>query len=155
MLECPGPRFTPDSHALVSFWVPGAPAPQGSMKGFSPKGTTIVNMTSDNKATPFWRADVKIFALREMHGKAMMVGVPVFAHLYFVVKRIKSLPKTQPTPPAIKKPDNDKLARAIFDACTGLVYQDDSQVTEQYNDKRIAELGEQPGCWVSIGPVLV
>lgn len=144
-------RFTRDDLALIGFWVPGIPKPQGSMRGFSAVGSTRVSMTSDNKGTADWRGDVKTFAFREMAGKAMLVGVPVFVHAYFVLKRPASTPKRAPTPPAIKKPDCDKLLRAIFDAMTGIVYADDSQVTEEFADKRLAEEFEQPGCWVSVG----
>jgi hypothetical protein len=42
----------------------------------------------------------------------------------------------------------------MFDAFSGIVYADDCQVIEQFADKRIAELGEQTGCWVSVGRVL-
>ncbi len=141
------------STTFLRFFVPGEPAPQGSMKGFSPKGTTIVNMTSDNKKTPFWRADVRRFAYDAMNEKDLAIipsGEPIAIWLDFVVKRITTLPKTKPTPPATKKPDVDKLARAVFDALTGVVYTDDSQVVNVGAQKRIAEIGETPGCRIHV-----
>lgn len=152
-------RYTPDSHALVGFWVPGKPRQQGSKRTFAIKNkdgyTGKVGMAEMAKGVQDWRADVKSFALREMHGKDMIVGAPAFMHLFFVLYRSTSIPKSKPTPPAIKKNgDLDKLIRAMGDAMTGIVYADDSLVTEEFSDKRTAELGEQPGCWVSVGPVL-
>lgn len=144
-------RWTSDALALIGFWVPGVPRPQGSMRSFHHKQSGKIVTTGDNPKTVDWRGDVKTFAFQAMAGKQLLVEVPVFAHLYFVVHRIKAHKASKPTPPAIKKPDVDKLTRAIFDACTGVVWQDDSQVTEEFADKRIAEEFEQPGCWVSIG----
>ena len=45
--------------------------------------------------------------------------------------------------------DVDKLVRAIFDAMTGIVYKDDSQVCDSSEQKRYAD-GRAPGVWVYI-----
>ena len=55
-------------------------------------------------------------------------------------------PKTTPksyTPAAVKKPDIDKLCRAILDGITHVVIATDSQVTRLVADKRLAEIGEE------------
>src|SRR6185503_2261544 len=39
-------------------------------------------------------------------------------------------------PPHLKKPDADKLMRAVFDGLTGVVWHDDSQVIEAHGHKR-------------------
>lgn len=151
---CPVLRFTPDDQALVSFWVPGLAKTQGSKHSFINPRTGKVVMKEQIKGLPAWRSDTKVFALKEMHGQVMMVDCPVFVHLYFVLKRPVALKAHHPTPPAIKqRGDVDKLTRAIYDACTGIIYGDDAQVTEQFGTKRVAEYGEQPGCWISAGPV--
>ncbi len=54
------------------------------------------------------------------------------------------------TPPAVKKPDLDKLARAILDALTHTVIADDSQVVELYAHKRLAEIGEAPRARITV-----
>lgn len=48
-------------------------------------------------------------------------------------------------PPAIKKPDTDKLLRAVCDAFTGTVWHDDAQVIDCHGRKRLAEPDERPG----------
>ena len=58
--------------------------------------------------------------------------------------RPKSAPKRS-TPAAIKRPDIDKLARAVLDALTGVWLEDDSHVVCLRATKRIALPGELPG----------
>jgi crossover junction endodeoxyribonuclease RusA len=149
-------RYTPDEHALVGFWLPGLPKPQGSKRAVIHKHLKHpVVMESAGQPLKDWRTDAKHYAFELMAGKDMLVECPVFVHLFFVLKRAGNVPKTRPTPPAVKKnADVDKLARAMFDAFSGIVYADDCQVIEEFADKRIAELGEQTGCWVSVGRVL-
>ena len=50
----------------------------------------------------------------------------------------------------MKKPDLDKLVRAILDAGSGVAWRDDSQVISITATKRVAELHEQPGAKLSI-----
>lgn len=96
-----------------------------------------------------WRADVKVFAAEAMRGHSLFTG-PVRMRCDFVLKRPVSTPKRPPTPPAIKKPDLDKLLRAIGDALKGTVYAEDSLIVEIIGTKRIAEEGEQPGVTVKV-----
>lgn len=144
-------RYTPDSLALVQFWVPGKPRQQGSKRPMI-RPTGGIYMKEMAKGLGDWRHDVKSFAMDQMEGKEMITDVAVFVHAFFVMPRTVALKEKHPTPPAIKKNgDLDKLTRGIYDAMTGIVYADDCLVTEQFEDKRIAEWGEQPGCWVSVG----
>lgn len=70
-------------------------------------------------------------------------------NIEFVLPRPMSTPKRS-TPPAIKKPDLDKLARAILDALTHTVIADDSQVVNLRASKRLAELDETPGANIRV-----
>ncbi len=70
--------------------------------------------------------------------------------LEFRMPRPKSTPKA--TPAAVKRPDLDKLARAVLDAITGTVLVDDSQVVDLSASKRLAEVGESPGALISVWP---
>lgn len=146
-------RYTPDSLALLGFWLPGIPKPQGSKRAFIPPGAKFANLVeSAGQPLKDWRHDAKMMAFELMADKEMITETAVFVHLFFVLKRTVALKEKHRTPPAIKKNgDVDKLARAMFDAFSGIVYSDDCLVTEQFDDKRIAEWGEQPGCWVSVG----
>ena len=49
-----------------------------------------------------------------------------------------------------KKPDLDKLDRALWDGMTGLVFVDDSQVCDGSHGKRYVEKGESPGADVTV-----
>lgn len=131
-------------------FVPGIPKPQGSKRAFVNPKTNRAVIVEDNTKTRDWRADVKVFARETMAGMPLLDG-PIAITLQFVLPRPKSTPKTKPTPPAVKKPDLDKLSRAIFDALTGTVYTDDSQVVSIYATKRIAEIDEPSGCTIAVG----
>lgn len=133
----------------VEFFVPGIPQPQGSKRGFvSANGK--VNLVESAAGVKPWRSDVKVFAAEAMTGQRLITG-PVFLHCDFVMKRPASTPKTRATPPATKKPDLDKLLRAIGDALKGTVYAEDSLIVEMWGSKRIAEDGEQPGVEITVG----
>lgn len=123
-------------------FVPGRPAPQGSKRHV---GRGI--MIESSKAVGPWRAVVAL-ALGETI-PAPMSG-PIHVEAAFVMPRPKSTPKTRATPPAVKKPDLDKLLRAILDAGTTIAWNDDSQIVSIHATKRIAELDEQPGVALTI-----
>lgn len=122
-------------------FVPGDAAPQGS-KSHVGGGRMIESC----KAVGPWRERVALAA--HGHGFELLSG-PVMVTLEFIRPRPVSTPKSR-TPPAIKKPDLDKLARAILDALTGIAFSDDSQVTRLVADKRIAEIGETPGVHIMV-----
>lgn len=130
-------------------FVVGTPAPQGSVKAFANKKTGRPIIVKDNQARQkTWRADVRDALLDDFGGapRAHFAG-PVDVCLDFVLPRPKSTPKTRPTPAAVKKPDLDKLVRAVFDAITESgMWTDDSVVVSFGATKRIAEVGEPTGC---------
>ena len=68
----------------------------------------------------------------------------------FVLPRPKATPKTRRTPYAVKKPDLDKIVRAVCDAFTNIIYHDDSQIVHLDARKRIAEISEPTGVHISI-----
>jgi len=124
-----------------SCFVPGSPAPQGSKRHVGHG-----RMVEMSKALGPWRERVAL----AVHGEGwpMMAG-PVWVRLQFVLPRPKSAPKRS-TPPAVKRPDLDKLQRAILDALTGIVFADDSQVICIFARKRIAEIDESPGVLIEL-----
>lgn len=96
-----------------------------------------------------WRGDIREQAVTVWAGKPPLEGA-VMASFYFVMPRPKSAPKRS-TPPATKRPDVDKLARAVCDALTSAqIYRDDSQVTVLCARKRIAEIDETAGCRITL-----
>ena len=112
--------------SAFEFTVLGRPAPQGSMKAFMRGGKP--HLTCDNKNTVPFRQAVGWEALRQRptDGLYAPAGVAVAVHVGFYLAKPTSTPKRVTRP--CKKPDLDKLCRAVFDALTGVVWHDDSQV---------------------------
>lgn len=109
----------------LSFIVQGTPIPQGSMKGFAFKrrtGGVGVALTSDNKKTRPWKDSVASVASEAWDGAPTEDAVALTMEFAFMP------PKSSRFPHKTTKPDIDKLARAVMDALTGVVYRDDSQV---------------------------
>lgn len=133
----------------IEFWAPGKPQPQGS-KSQDRHG----NMFESAADLSVWRKAVWAYARQAMRRlPPALATVPMVCEVEFVLYRPKNLPKTKATPPAVKKPDSDKLARAIGDAMKGVVYADDSQIVRWLISKRIAEPGEQMGARITVYPV--
>jgi crossover junction endodeoxyribonuclease RusA len=138
-------RSVDNSGDWFVLFVPGRPAPQGS-KTYLGNG----RMRESSRFVKGWRADIVTMAAFKW-GSRPPLGGPVELHLDFVMPRPSSLPKRKPTPPAVKRPDWDKLSRAVCDALTSAqVYRDDSQVTIARVTKRIAEQEEKTGVWIHI-----
>lgn len=122
-------------------FIPGVPAPQGSKRHVG-HGRMIESST----AVGPWRERVAL-AVHNEHWP--LLSGPVAVDLTFVMPRPKSTPKTR-TPPAIKRPDLDKMIRAVLDALTGITFADDAQVVELVANKRLADPGCQPGVWITV-----
>jgi crossover junction endodeoxyribonuclease RusA len=106
-------------------------------------------MIESSKEVGPWRERVALAAHNAMNGAAPIAGYPVLLELKFCMPRPASAPKTK-TPPAIKRPDADKLARAVLDAMTNVVFGDDSQVVDLCITKRIAGPDEFPGVAITV-----
>lgn len=118
---------------MIQFTVYGRPQPQGSMKAFIPKGWTRPVLTSSNAKMKPWRQEVMttIVSLRHELIKRP-AAVKVQAGFYF--ERPKSLPKKNGNH-LTKKPDLDKLARALLDCLSGVLIEDDAQVSDLHVSK--------------------
>lgn len=136
------------SGALLRVFVPGRPAPQGSKRHIGGG-----RMIESSKALAPWRERVALFSAEAWGARPMLSGVPLRVALDFVMHRPSGTPKTRPTPPAIKRPDADKLARACLDALTDVVFADDSAAIDLRVTKRIAEPDEQPGVLITVEEV--
>lgn len=130
--------------SATTFHVEGIPAPQGSKKHVG-NG----RMVESSKALKPWRERVA-WTAREC-GVPLRLGA-VVVRLEFVMPRPVSTPKSR-TPPALRKPDIDKLTRGVFDALSGLCFEDDARVVDLRASKRLAGLGEKPGVTVTIADV--
>lgn len=138
------PAAQPAAPAALTAFVSGRPAPQGS-KRLLAHGALV----ESSKQVKPWRADVRQAVLDAGH-PGFPAGTPVHVLLEFVMPRPAATPKRR-TPAAVKRPDIDKLARAVLDALSSAgAWHDDSQVTSLTATKRLAELGETPGCRITV-----
>jgi crossover junction endodeoxyribonuclease RusA len=135
-----------DADWLFELMVPGRPAAQGSKRHL---GNGI--LVEQSKAVAPWRDRVS-WHVAQSWPTGQLSG-PVRVRLSFVMPRPAATPKRK-TPPAIKRPDTDKLSRAVFDALTGVCWRDDSQVVDLHATKRLAELDEIPGVLIQIAEVI-
>ncbi|AXQ64445.1 RusA-like Holliday junction resolvase [Gordonia phage Neville] len=131
---------------MSEVFIAGEPAPQGSKQAYV-RGGRAVLVEASKKLMPWRKHVATVFG--EFWDRGPIEG-GVRADIEFVMPRPKSLPKTKPTPPAIKRPDVDKLVRAIFDAITGRAFLDDSQVVDMRVLKRVAELDEPSGVFIEV-----
>lgn len=127
----------------ITTFIPGHPAPQGS-KRYIGNGTMI----ESSKAVKPWRSDIREHLATQHSGPPLDGAITV--EVEFVMPRPTATPKRS-TPPAVKRPDVDKLIRAVLDAIGSAgIWQDDSQVTRLVASKRLAEISELPGCQLTI-----
>jgi crossover junction endodeoxyribonuclease RusA len=109
---------------MLDFIVYGKPQPQGSKTAYRlPNGRTV--LTEAVKGTKPWRSLVRAQAIAAYDGKDPSLK-PIKVVVTFHFERPKSVTREAMT----VKPDCDKLARNVLDACTGVIYKDDSQVVE-------------------------
>ena len=138
----------------IEFRVYGVPAPGGSKKAFYIKKLGRAIVTDACKRNKPWRADVAAAAMEAYQGP-LLTG-PINLTVEFIMPRPKYHYRTgrgagemKPDAPCkhIKRPDVDKLSRAVMDALTKVVWLDDSQVCDKTVSKRY---GERPGARVVI-----
>ena len=127
---------------MIEFFVPGKAAPQGSKRHVGGG-----RMIESSKALGPWRDRVTFAAHTAMIGP--LITDAIVMHADFALPRIQAIRAT--TPAHVKKPDLDKLLRALGDALTGVIYADDAQIVS-YGDsrKRYAAIGETPGVTIRI-----
>lgn len=150
-LEVQGRKTTVTLPAVShTVFVAGKPAPQGSKRGIATKNGKVA-MIESSKAVKPWREDVRQAFLDDHNRAVVRFDGPLRVRLEFVMPRPKSMPVSRPTPPHLKKPDVDKLERAILDAVSSAgVWPDDCHVIDLHSTKRTAERHEQPGCHITI-----
>ena len=111
--------------ALISFHVHGLPIAQGSTRAWVVHGKPII--TSSAKGLSTWRRLVADVA--QNYAPEEPWEGPVGIELHFGLPKPKSAPKRKRVWPD-KRPDLDKLTRAVLDALTYVVFADDSQVVD-------------------------
>ena len=89
-------------------------------------------------------------AERQIRGVTIIPrGEAVEVDIVFYMPKPASAPKKWV--PMVKRPDIDKLGRAVLDALTDVVFEDDSQVTDLLLHKRyISEEHPDPGAQITV-----
>ncbi len=139
---------------MISFFVPGIPAPGGSkIAGFSSKtGRGFVRPAS--KKTKPWMAVVSFYA--QQYYKGEILTGPLRLSMTFFMPRPKSHYGTGRNAGVLKltapywhtsMPDRTKLLRSTEDALKGIVWKDDSQVCAGPVEK---QYGEKTGVYIYI-----
>jgi Holliday junction resolvase RusA-like endonuclease len=123
---------------VISFFIDGEPAPQGSKNGFVKNGR-VVMVESSKKVKP-WRAAVAEQTAKHCRDQGLEpLDKPVEIALVFYLPKPKTVKRDWPS----VKPDLDKLIRSTFDGLTtGGLYVDDALVialsaSKQYATDRI------------------
>jgi crossover junction endodeoxyribonuclease RusA len=129
--------------------VRGIPAPQGSKRHVGGG-----RMVEQSKAVGPWREAVRAQTQQAMEspdpsGWIERFEGPVSVFINFYLPRPKSLPKKVTL--HAKRPDLDKLGRAVLDGLTdGGAWLDDSQVNRLMLTKHYATEQIAPGCRIDI-----
>lgn len=138
----------------ITVFVPGIPVPQGSLRGYVRGGRAV--LTSDNAGLRSWRSDVTA-ALAEKRPPAP-IDEPVEVRLEFSLLRPlghygrRGLLDSAPLVPG-RKPDLDKLARAVLDAATVAgIWTDDARVVSLRATKRYVAEDQMPGVHITVVP---
>jgi crossover junction endodeoxyribonuclease RusA len=135
---------------VLEFTVAGAAATKGSGRAIVSKSTGRAMYLPDNPRTKDWQGAVAwsaAMAIRQHNNTVPFPIGPLVLAVVFYLQRPKALLTKSKAPiaiPHVKKPDADKLARAVFDALSGVAWTDDSQVTDLIARKRYCAAGEFP-----------
>ena len=134
--------MSPAQAELIKLWIPGQPKTAGSKRHV---GNGI--LVDACKTSKQWQNLVAALAHEEWAGKPLL-SEPLRVEMTFYRLRPKSHLRAngEPKPNApkhpITRPDVLKYARAAEDACTGVLWADDSCTTDLICRKRF---GEAPG----------
>jgi crossover junction endodeoxyribonuclease RusA len=163
---------------LARVEIAGDPVPQGSLTAFiNPRMAQGIVIALQSRKMPVaafmkaiqrcvvmpqkpkvkaWRDAICLVATADQlkrHHPVMVESGPIRIEALFVLRRPKSTRKTNPPSTmalAAKRPDIDKLVRAVLDALTGVWFKDDAQVVDLIVAKRVAEPGISPGLTVTM-----
>lgn len=127
---------------MFSTFVPGTPTPQGSKRAFVVRGRAVVAESAGQKLKT-WRAtigqtiDQQLDTVRDISTEP--VTDPVHIKLEFYIAAPKQAPPSHRW--HRKRPDLDKLIRAVLDELSGRLIVDDSQVASIIATKELERNG--------------
>lgn len=144
---------------LLMLWVPGRPAPQGSMTPIR-RGPKLGVKAANEKVLKPWRAQITAFAL-DRWGGATPLDEALCATLVFRFRRpgghfnvageLNKQGRENPYPANRGTGDGDKLVRAVFDGLEAAgVLADDARIVEHHARK---EWGDKEGVQLWLQPM--
>lgn len=137
---------------MITFTVTGTPKAQGSKILQTAGGKTWLREA--DATLPGWRDNIRAKAREAMKLSLLAPGTildtAVAVEIVFYFKRPKSVSKNRAFPHV--KPDIDKLARAVLDSMTGVVYTDDGRVVDLAVRKAYAHVEGVEGATITVTP---
>lgn len=124
---------------VIRFTVPGTPVAKGRPR------FTLSGYAYTPGKTRSYEKMVRMYATQAMTGKEMLKGaIKLSVTTYFPIPHgFKKAEKEKAEAGKLrhtKKPDWDNLGKLISDACNGIVYHDDAQVSDSLIYKRYSAL---------------
>ena len=146
----------------VSYFVAGTPVPQGSKRAWYNPTIKQVVMTEDaGSRHTSWRWELSSYARQAMSDAGYLTPFagPILCSLSFRMHRnlthygtgrnSRVVKASSPSHPIVA-PDVDKLARAVLDSLTSIVWVDDAQVVRLTATKDYVERWEEEGVVVTV-----
>jgi Holliday junction resolvase RusA-like endonuclease len=121
----------------IAFTVYGTAIPQGSMRAFFNQKTQRMQKFDSNKNLKPWRQQLTLCAIEALKANGgEMIARPAAVRIAvcFYLAKPPSIPKSRVLPTV--KPDSLKLCRSLEDSLSGIIFEDDSQVTDHIIAKR-------------------
>jgi Holliday junction resolvase RusA-like endonuclease len=142
-----------EDYDQIRFFVGGEPQPKGSTRAFYVKKLDRVVTTNSNRNTKQWQLRIAMEAQRANECRKVSFYSPDKCYGYeveasFIFQRPKSLPKKVLLD--TKRPDLDKLVRAVLDGLTYYIIPDDAQVISISAKKRYVNGSEMPGAEIVV-----
>jgi Holliday junction resolvase RusA-like endonuclease len=150
----------------IEFAVRGLPIAQGTARAFVAGGRARIATDANRSNSPIgaWRGAIASACSDAMGSSPALTG-PVVVSAWFVfprpgahflpANRSRLAPELRLDAPRYveRKPDLDKLSRALLDGITNVAIRDDAQVA-RLNARKVYEDDElRPGCTVRIAPI--
>lgn len=133
----------------LEFFCAGQPGTKGSARAFIAGGKAVITNDAGEKAKA-WASIVGDAAEEAMAGRGVWHGSLALSITFYLARprshyragRQAHLLRLDAPAFAATKPDGDKLERCTWDALTGIVFRDDSQIVKWSGKKRYADDGK-------------
>jgi crossover junction endodeoxyribonuclease RusA len=141
---------------ILAFQVFGVAQPKGNMRAIQVKGMKFPIVTETNRNVRSWSQLVAEGANRALSAlpasDRQVIDGPVRLTVAFYLPRPKKYSRRGVPVAHLTAPDWDKLARAVGDALTHIVYRDDAQVVEAVIGKFYADVDGVPHADIRVEP---